>query len=302
MASIHIIGVPLDLGGGRRGVDMGPSAVRIAGLRERLQTLGHRVRDRGDIRTPTPETRDPGDEKKRFVHEIQGVCDQLYQDVLDALGDGAVPLVLGGDHSVAAGSVAASAAFTQRSQQPLGLLWIDAHGDMNTPATSPSGNVHGMPLAALLGEDPRELAMVGGFAPKVLAAHTVLIGVRDLDPRERDEVRASGVHVFTMKDIDRQGVARVMEQAIAVASAGTAGLHVSFDLDVCDPTIAPGVGTPVRGGLNYREAHMAMEMIADAHRLLALDLVEVNPVLDLQNVTAVLAAELAASALGQKIY
>jgi arginase len=302
MASIHIIGVPLDLGGGRRGVDMGPSAVRIAGLSERLQSLGHRVRDRGDIRAPTPETRDPGDEKKRFVHEIQGVCDQLYQEVLDALGDGALPLVLGGDHSVAAGSVAASAAFTQRSQQPLGLLWIDAHGDMNTPATSPSGNVHGMPLAALLGEDPRELAMVGGFAPKVLAAHTVLIGVRDLDPRERDEVRASGVHVFTMKDIDRQGVARVMEQAIALASAGTAGLHVSFDLDVCDPTIAPGVGTPVRGGLNYREAHMAMEMIADAHRMLTLDLVEVTPVLDLQNVTAVLAAELAASALGQKIY
>lgn len=302
MASIHIIGVPLDLGGGRRGVDMGPSAVRIAGLSERLQALGHRVTDRGDVRTPTPETQDPGDEKKRFVHEIQGVCDQLYQESLHTLSDGAVPVVLGGDHSVAAGSVAASAAFTQRSQQPLGLLWLDAHADMNTPATSPSGNVHGMPLAALLGEDPRELAMVGGFAPKVLAAHTVLVGVRDLDVRERDELRASGVHVFTMKDIDRQGIARVMEQAIALASVGTAGLHVSFDLDVCDPTIAPGVGTPVRGGLNYREAHMAMEMIADVQRLVALDLVEVNPVLDLQNVTAVLAAELAASALGQKIY
>ncbi len=302
MRTIHIIGVPLDLGGGRRGVDMGPSAMRIAGLTDRLRALGHRVVDRGDILTPTPETRDPGDEKKRFVHEIQGVCDQLYQEALEALGDGAVPVVLGGDHSVAAGSVAATAAFAQRGPQPVGLLWIDAHGDMNTPATSPSGNVHGMPLAALLGEDPRELAMVGGFAPKVHAANTVLIGVRDLDVRERDEVRNSGVHVFTMKDIDRQGIARVMEQAIAHASAGTAGLHVSFDLDVCDPTIAPGVGTPVRGGLNYREAHMAMEMIADAGRLLALDLVEVNPVLDLQNVTAVLAAELAASALGQKIY
>jgi arginase len=302
MARLRIIGVPLDLGGGRRGVDMGPSAMRIAGLGERLQALGHVVTDRGDIQSPTPETRDPGDARKRFVHEIQGVCDQLYQQVLEALVDGALPIVLGGDHSVAAGSVAASAAFTGRSSQPLGLLWIDAHGDMNTPATSPSGNVHGMPLAALLGEDPQELAMVGGFAPKVSAAHTVLVGIRDLDPRERDEVRASGVHVFTMKDIDRQGIARVMEQAIAIASAGTAGLHVSFDLDVCDPTIAPGVGTPVRGGLNYREAHMAMEMIADARRLLALDLVEVNPVLDLQNVTAVLAAELAASALGQKIY
>lgn len=302
MAAIHIIGVPLDLGGGRRGVDMGPSAVRIAGISERLRALGHRVTDAGDLHTPTPETRDPGDPKKRFVHEIQGVCDQVYQEALEALGDGALPLVLGGDHSVAAGSVSASAAFTQRSQQPVGLLWIDAHGDMNTPATSPSGNVHGMPLAALLGADPRELAMVGGFAPKVLAAHTVLVGVRDLDPRERDEIRAAGVRVFTIKDIDRQGIARVMEQAIAIASAGTAGLHVSFDLDVCDPTIAPGVGTPVRGGLSYREAHLAMEMIADTRRMVGLDLVEVNPVLDLQNVTAVLAAELAASALGQTIY
>lgn len=302
MATIQIIGAPLDLGGGRRGVDMGPSAMRIAGLRHRLSTLGHDVRDRGDLRVPTPETRDPGDERKRFVHEIQGVCDQLYQEALAVLTDGGVPLVLGGDHSVAAGSVAATAAHAQTSGERIGLLWVDAHGDMNTPATSPSGNVHGMPLAALLGEDPRELAMVGGFAPKIAAAHTAIVGLRNLDVREREEVRASGIRVFTMKDIDRQGIARVMEQAIAVASTGTAGVHVSFDLDVCDPTIAPGVGTPVRGGLNYREAHMAMEMIADARRLLALDLVEVNPVLDVQNTTAVLAAELAASALGQKIY
>ncbi len=302
MAAIQIIGVPLDLGGGRRGVDMGPSAMRIAGLQDRLTALGHVVRDRGDLRVPTPETSDPGDERKRFVHEIQGVCDQLYQEALDVLTEGGLPVVLGGDHSLAAGSVAATAAHAQATDEVIGLLWIDAHGDMNTPATSPSGNVHGMPLSALVAEDPRELAMVGGFAPKVSARHTVLIGVRDLDARERDEVRASGVHVFTMKDIDRQGIARVMEQAIALASSGTAGIHVSFDLDVCDPAIAPGVGTPVRGGLNYREAHMAMEMIADARRLRALDLVEVNPVLDVQNTTAVLAAELAASALGLKIY
>ncbi len=302
MAAIQIIGVPLDLGGGRRGVDMGPSAMRIAGLQDRLTALGHVVRDRGDLRVPTPETSDPGDERKRFVHEIQGVCDQLYQEALDVLSEGGLPVVLGGDHSLAAGSVAATAAHAQATDEVIGLLWIDAHGDMNTPATSPSGNVHGMPLSALVAEDPRELAMVGGFAPKVSARHTVLIGVRDLDARERDEVRASGVHVFTMKDIDRQGIARVMEQAIALASSGTAGIHVSFDLDVCDPAIAPGVGTPVRGGLNYREAHMAMEMIADARRLRALDLVEVNPVLDVQNTTAVLAAELAASALGLKIY
>jgi arginase len=302
VANIHIIGVPLDLGGGRRGVDMGPSAMRIAGLGERLAALGHHVIDSGDIDTPTPETRDPGDPKKKFVHEIQGVCDVLYQQALEALADGRLPLVLGGDHSVAAGSVAATAAAARRDGAAVGLIWVDAHGDMNTPATSPSGNVHGMPLAALLGEDPKELALVGGFAPKVDARHTVLLGVRDIDARERDEIRASGIHVFTMKDIDRQGVASVVEQAMALASDGTAGVHVSFDLDVCDPSIAPGVGTPVRGGLNYREAHMLMEVIADTRRLLALDLVEVNPVLDMQNTTAILAAELAASALGQKIY
>jgi arginase len=221
--------------------------------------------------------------------------------VLDSHGAGAFPIVIGGDHSLAAGSVAASATHAKRQEQPLGLIWLDAHADMNTPATTVSGNVHGMPLAALLGEDPRELALVGGYEPKVAPEHTVLVGVRNLDDREKEEVRASGVHVFTMKDIDRQGAACVMEQAIEIASRGTAGIHVSFDLDVCDPAIAPGVGTPVRGGLNYREAHMAMEMLADARRVIALDLVEVNPVLDHQNMTAVLAAELAASALGLEI-
>lgn len=301
MADIHLIGVPLDLGGGRRGVDMGPSAVRIAGIAERLSALGHVVRDRGDIVTPTPETREEGDPKKRYAHDIQTVCEALYETALASHADGAFPIVIGGDHSLGAGSVAATATHARRQGAPVGLIWVDAHADMNTPATTVSGNVHGMPLAALLGEDPRELALIGGYEPKVLAQHTVLVGIRNLDEREKEEVRASGVHVFTMKDIDRQGAAAVMEQAIALASAGTAGIHVSFDLDVCDPTIAPGVGTPVRGGLNYREAHMVMEMLADARRVIALDLVEVNPVLDLQNTTAVLAAELAASALGQKI-
>ncbi len=301
MADIHLIGVPLDLGGGRRGVDMGPSAVRIAGIADRLLALGHRVRDHGDIVSPTQETRQPGDPKKRYIQEIQVVCEALYAQVLDTLTAGAFPIVVGGDHSVAAGSVGASASYARRRDEAIGLIWVDAHADMNTPATTASGNVHGMPLAALLGEDPRELALIGGYEPKVRAAHTVLVGVRNLDEREKDEVRASGVHVFTMKDIDRHGTAAVLEQAIAIASRGTAGFHVSFDLDVCDPTIAPGVGTPVRGGLNYREAHMAMEMLADSRRLLALDLVEVNPVLDQQNTTAVLAAELAASAMGKKI-
>jgi arginase len=301
MAAIHLIGVPLDLGGGRRGVDMGPSAVRIAGIAERLTALGHHVQDRGDIVTPTPETREAGDPKKRYVHDIAEVCEALYAHVLDSHSVGAFPIVIGGDHSLGAGSVAASATHAQRQGRPLGLIWVDAHADMNTPATSLSGNVHGMPLAALLGEDPRELALIGGYEPKVAAAHTVLVGLRNLDDREKEEVRASGVHVFTMKDIDRQGAAAVIEQAIAIAGQATAGIHVSFDLDVCDPTIAPGVGTPVRGGLNYREAHMAMEILADARTVIALDLVEVNPVLDHQNMTAVLAAELAASALGLKI-
>ena len=301
MAAIHLIGVPLDLGGGRRGVDMGPSAVRIAGIAERLTALGHHVQDRGDIIAPTPETREPGDPKKRYAHEIAEVCEALYAQVLDTHSIGAFPIVIGGDHSLGAGSVAASATHAKRQGRPLGLIWVDAHADMNTPATTLSGNVHGMPLAALLGEDPRELALIGGYEPKVAPEHTVLVGIRNLDDREKEEVRASGVHVFTMKDIDRQGAAAVIEQAIAIATRDTAGIHVSFDLDVCDPTIAPGVGTPVRGGLNYREAHMAMEILADARTVIALDLVEVNPVLDHQNMTAVLAAELAASALGLKI-
>jgi arginase len=301
MRNVHIIGVPLDLGGGRRGVDMGPSAVRIAGLGERLAALGYRVRDEGNVHTPLQETALVGDRTQRYVREIAEVCTSLYEKSLTALESGGLPLVLGGDHSLGAGSVAATAAFAKRMNKPVGLLWVDAHGDMNTPATTLSGNVHGMPLAALLGPEPAALSRIGGFSPKVSPANTVLIGVRNLDEREKTLVRDSGVHVFTMKDIDRQGIATVVEQAIGYASAGTAGIHVSFDVDVCDPTIAPGVGTPVKGGLDYREAHMVMEIVADSTLLLALDVVEVNPVLDIQNATAVLGTELALSALGQKI-
>jgi arginase len=301
MRTIHIIGVPLDLGGGRRGVDMGPSAVRIAGLGERLAALGFRVRDEGNVHTPTQETVHPGDPHQRYVCEIAEVCTALYERSLAALESGGLPLVLGGDHSLGAGSVSATATYARRQGKPVGLLWIDAHGDMNTPTTSLSGNVHGMPLAALLGPEPAALSAIGGFSPKVSPANTVLLGVRNLDDREKTLVRDSGVHVFTMKDIDRQGIATIVEQAIGYASAGTAGIHVSFDVDVCDPAIAPGVGTPVKGGLDYREAHMVMEIIADSTLLLGLDIVEVNPVLDIQNATAILGAELALSALGQKI-
>lgn len=301
MKPIYIIGVPLDLGGNRRGVDMGPSALRIAGLHERLEALGYTVVEKGDIATPIPEMKSAGDPKKKYVREISRVCQKLFEASLAALEKGATPVVLGGDHSLAAGSVGAPAEFARRQGKPLGLLWVDAHGDMNTPATSPSGNVHGMALAALLGQEPAELSQIGSFSPKVQAEKTALIGVRNLDDVEKKAVRESGVNVFTMKDIDRQGIASVVEQALAIVGADTAGVHVSFDLDVCDPAIAPGVGTPVKGGLDYREAHVVMEMVADSGLLTSLDLVEANPILDMQNQTAILGVELAASAFGQKI-
>jgi arginase len=297
---VHIIGVSLDLGGNRRGVDMGPSALRIAGLGERLSAMGMSVVDTGDLVAPIPETKSFGDPHKKYIREISRVCEKLYRTSLAALEKGALPLVLGGDHSLGAGSVAASAEYLRRSGKPLGLLWVDAHGDMNTPGTSGSGNVHGMPLAALLGQEPTELASIGTL-PSVLPEHTALIGIRNLDEKEKEKIRASGVRVFTMKDIDREGIAVVAERALDIASAGTGGIHVSFDLDACDPTYAPGVGTPVKGGLDYREAHMVMELVADSQRLIALDLVEVNPTLDLRNTTAEFAAELALSALGKRI-
>ncbi|MBI4265092.1 MAG: arginase [Acidobacteria bacterium] len=301
MKPVHIIGVPLDLGAGRRGVDMGPSAFRIAGIGDRIAALGRTVVDKGDLPAPIPETQRPADKKKKYVRDIAKVCQRLYDVALKSLDAGALPLVLGGDHSLAAGSVAASAAWLRRtSSQPLGLVWVDAHGDMNTPQTTTSGNVHGMPLAALLGSEPLELAAIG-FSPSVLPQHTVLVGIRNLDDEEKAQIRASQVHVFTMKDIDRDGIAKVAERALALASDGTGGVHVSFDMDVCDPSYAPGVGTPVKGGLDYREAHMVMELVADARRLVALDLVEVNPTLDIRNTTAELGTELALSALGKRI-
>ena len=298
---VHVIGVSLDLGGNRRGVDMGPSALRIAGLGERLSAMGIPVVDAGDVVAPIPETKSFGDPNKKYIREIARVCEKLYRTSLAALEKGALPLVLGGDHSLGAGSVAASADYLRREGKAIGLLWIDAHGDMNTPSTSGSGNVHGMPLAALLGPEPAELSRIGGFSPKVVPAKTVLIGIRNLDEREKERIRDAGVHVFTMKDIDRSGIAAVVEQALAIAGDDTGGVHVSFDLDVCDPTIAPGVGTPVKGGLDYREAHMVMELVSDSGRLVGLDLVEVNPTLDLRNQTAEFAAGLALSALGKGI-
>jgi arginase len=299
---VDVIGVPLDLGAGRRGVDMGPSAFRIAGLSDRLRSLGCEVTDHGDMPAPIRETQRERDERKKYIDEIATVCHGLYEVARTSLEGGALPLVLGGDHSLGVGSVAAAAAWAGNTGgRPLGLLWIDAHGDMNTPATSPSGNVHGMPLAAILGSEPSELARIAALGPRVQPAHTVLIGVRNLDEREKQLVRDSQVHVFTMKDIDRRGMAWVAEEAVRLAGSGTVGIHVSFDMDVCDPSIAPGVGTPVKGGLNYREAHLVMEIVADSGLLTSLDLVEVNPTLDVRNATAQLGTELALSALGMKI-
>jgi arginase len=293
--------VPLDLGGNRRGTDMGPSAFRIAGLREQLMALNRTVVEKGDIPTPIPETKGTGDPRKKYVKDITRVCQKLFQVVGASLEEGAIPIVLGGDHSLAAGSVAAAAAWLRKNKKKLGLIWVDAHGDMNTPQTSDSGNVHGMPLAALLGPEPAELARLGGDEPAVVAEHTVLVGIRNLDEIEKRLVKESKVHVFTMKDIDRLGIAQAMERALNIACRGTGGLHVSFDMDVCDPAIAPGVGTAVKGGLDYREAHVVMEMIAECGKLTSLDLVEVNPTLDLRNTTAELGTELALSAMGKQI-
>ena len=301
MRPVHIIGVPLDLGAGRRGVDMGPSALRIAGLGERIAALGYEVHDRGNLSTPVPETRTRGDQNKKYIREISRVCRRVYRTSLESLTDGAIPLVLGGDHSLAAGSVAAAAVYAKRRRRKIGLIWVDAHGDMNTPETSTSGNVHGMPLAALLGAEPAELSGIGGFSPTVDPSKTVLLGARNLDQQEKRRILESGIHVFTMNDIDRDGLAAVAARSIALAGASTLGIHVSFDLDACDPAIAPGVGTAVKGGLSYREAHMLMELVAESGKMSSLDLVEANPILDTRNATAQLGVELALSALGKTI-
>lgn len=301
MRQVHLIGVPLDLGGNRRGTDMGPSAFRIAGIGEQLSKLGVQVTDKGDVPSPIPEAKGAGDPRKRYVREIAKVCQRVYQTSLASFSEGAIPIVLGGDHSLAAGSVAAAATHVRRQNKPLGLIWVDAHADMNNPSSTESGNVHGMPLAALLGTGPAELSHFADAPAAIAAKHTVLVGIRNLDEVEKQIVRASKVHAFTMKEIDRLGIAEVMERAIAIASKGTGGFHVSYDLDACDPTVAPGVGTPVKGGLSYREAHVVMEMVAESGRMTSFDLVEVNPTLDVRNMTAQLGTELALSALGKSI-
>jgi arginase len=298
---IRVIGVPLDLGQSRRGVDMGPSAVRVAGLEARLEALGHTVEDAGNILVAIAEQKKEGDPKAKYLKEIVATCTKHAELVLKTLEAGKIPIVLGGDHSVAVGTVAGVAEFHRRQGQKIGLIWIDAHTDINTPETSPSGNVHGMPLAAIMGLGPAELANIVNFSPMVAPENCVLVGVRDIDAVEKENVRKAGVEVYTMRDIDERGMRAVMEEALRIAGRGTAGYHISLDMDWIDPEDAPGVGTPVRGGATYREAHLVMEAIADHGRMTSFEIVEVNPVIDEHNRTADLAVELALSAFGKKI-
>ena len=299
---IRVIGVPLDMGASRRGVDMGPSAMRVAGLEAQLEKLGHVVTDGGNIRVEIAETQTSGNKSAHYLKEITETCTRTAEAVVKTLEEGMTPLVLGGDHSLAAGSISGVAEFYRRRGQKIGVIWIDAHSDINTPQTSPSGNVHGMPLAALLGLGPEPLGNIFGYAPKIAAENTVQVGVRDIDAAERENIRRAGVtEVYTMRDIDERGMRAVMEEALRTAGNGTAGYHVSLDMDWIDPEDAPGVGTPVRGGATYREAHLAMEILADHDRLLSFEIVEVNPILDEHNRTADLAVELACSAFGKKI-
>jgi len=298
---IAIIGAPLDLGQDRRGVDMGPSAMRVANLHARVASLGYEVEDRGNIPVEQKEACPQGDPHAKYLPLIAGACQALSQRVEEALAGGLLPLVLGGDHSVAVGTVSGVSHHFRARQQKAGLIWLDAHADMNTPGTSPSGNIHGMPLACLLGTGPDELAGLLGYRPKNDPSHAVIVGLRDVDATEKLRVRGSGIRAFTMRDIDERGLRAVMEEAIAIATEGTAGLHLSLDMDFCDPVDAPGVGTPVRGGATYREAHLALEMICDSRHMVSMEVVEVNPVIDERNRTADLAVELIMSGLGKRI-
>ncbi len=298
---IRIIGVPLDLGQSRRGVDMGPSAVRVAGLESKLEALGYIVEDKGNVPVALAETKSAGDPHAKYLKEIAETCSKEAELVIDTLEGGKIPLVLGGDHSIAAGTVSGVAEFYRRSKQRIGLLWIDAHSDINTPDSSPSGNVHGMPLGAIMGLFAGPLTDMYGFCPKVKPDNVVLVGIRDVDNVERENIRKAGVHAFTMRDIDERGMRAVMEEALRLAGRNTVGYHVSLDMDWIDPEDAPGVGTPVWGGATYREGHLAMEIIADHGRMTSFEIVEVNPVLDERNQTAELAVELALSAFGKKI-
>jgi arginase len=298
---VRIIGVPMDLGQSRRGVDMGPSALRGAGLQLSIKKLGLQVEDIGNLSVKQPEEMPVGEKRAKYMQEIAETCGDVAAAAEKALSEGFLPLVLGGDHSIAAGVAAGVANYFRKDKKQIGYLWLDAHGDMNTPESSPSGNVHGMPLAAIMGYGAPELVDLLGFKPKAEPGNIVIVGARDLDAQERKIVKKSGIHVFTMRDIDERGMREVMADALKYAMDDTAGVAVSLDMDFVDPSDAPGVGTPVRGGVTYREAHLAMEMIADTESMVSLEVVEINPILDEHNRTALLGVELVLSGLGQKI-
>lgn len=291
---VQIIGIPLDLGQSRRGVDMGPSAIRYAGLSSRLQKLGYQVEDYGNITVPVrehlPEKEGPG-----YSSEIEVVCSQIYEIGCEAIQKKAFPLFLGGDHSIAIGTIGAVT-----DQTPTGVIWIDGHGDFNLPETSPNGNIHGMPVSVLLGYGMQNLINVGRRGPKLRSDEIVLIGTRDLDYDERNLLKSSGIRIYTMREIDERGIAAVIREALHLLSHLQA-IHVSLDMDALDPITVPGVGTPAPGGLSYREAHLLMNMVFDSGKVRSMDIVEINPILDNKNTTAKIAVELAASLLGEKI-
>ena len=298
---VSILGVPLGFGSTHAGVDLGPAAMRIARLNQRLAQLGYDVRDLGDMRIERPQQPSPH-ERAKYLPEISAACEALAAEVQTIMRAGELPIILGGDHSIAVGSVAGVAAvLRERGQQPVGLIWFDAHADMNTPETSPSGNVHGMPLAALLGYGPPELTHVAGFAPKLDPRFCAHVGARDVDPPERELIKQLGMRFFTMREIDERGMSACMDEALAIARRAPAGYHVTLDVDALDPGDAPGSGTVVRGGLSYREAHLAMEKIAEAGGMVSLEVVEINTALDSNNRTAELGVELILSALGKTI-
>jgi arginase len=296
-----MIGVPLDFGASRRGVEMGPAALRIAQMAESLRTIGHTVTDVGDIRVRERATLSPEVAGRGFLPLITQVCEELALETADAVAVGEVPLVLGGDHSLVAGSLAGAARHYAGHGEPVGCIYLDTHGDLHTPQTSLTGNVHGMPLAHLLGHGDEHLASIAGGVPALSPRHLALVGIRDLDEPERRAIKEWGITCFTMRDIDEFGLREVMRRSIALATSSSDRLWVSCDMDWVDPSDAPGVGTPVRGGATYREAQLAMEMIADTGKLVGLDLVETNPVLDERNRTAELAVQLAMSAFGHRI-
>jgi arginase len=299
--SVGIVGVPLRYGADMVGVELGPAVMRMAGLEARIAQLGYEVRDLGDVGSGRPERpADPAD-KLKYLHEISRTCEHLCTQVKSVLDAGELPIVLGGDHSIAIGSLAGVSSHCREKDQTLGLIWFDAHADMNTPETTPSGHIHGMPLGALLGYGAPALTNIGGFAPKLdpkLCAH---VGARDIDPGERALIRELGMRFFTMREIDERGMSACMDEALAIASRGTAGYAVTFDVDALDPGDAPGSGTLVRGGLTYREAHLAMEKVAEAGGMISLEVVEINAALDVNNKTGELGVELILSGLGKTI-